>query len=208
MKNSIRHAAYLFAIITILVILNSIWVEQQTKDKIFSQLSDVPARKTGLLLGTSPILSDGSPNPYYTYRIEAAIKLFKAGKIEHILVSGDNGTHEYNEPAQIQADLLAGGIPDDRVHLDYAGFRTLDSVVRAKEVFGQQSLICISQPFHNQRAIAIGIHKKIDVIGFNAHDVAYPYNLRVQLREYLARVKMRLDLWLGVAPKYLGTEKK
>ncbi|KAK6023641.1 hypothetical protein OSTOST_10563 [Ostertagia ostertagi] len=127
-----------------------------------------------------------------------------AGKIDYILVSGDNGDEAYNEPETMQADLLAGGIPPDRIILDYAGFRTLDSIVRCKEVFGEDNIIVISQQFHNERALFIARYKDIDAIGFNATDISMKRGFMVQAREKLARVKMALDLLVNKEPKFYG----
>ena len=179
-------------------------VEEETKGKIYGQLSDVPHNKTGLLLGTGKYLQDGRVNLYYQYRIDAAIHLFQAGKIEFLLISGDNSTQNYDEPTTMKNDLMTAGIPEEKIYLDYAGFRTLDSVVRSKEIFGQSSITIISQKFHNQRAIYIAQAKKINAVGFNAKDVNIHYGLKTMIREKLARVKMFLDLHLGKEPKFLG----
>lgn len=180
-------------------------VRRTTSDKLFSRASQTPEYKVGLLLGTSKYLTTGQMNLYYQYRIEAARKLFESGKIEYILVSGDNGTHSYNEPETFRKDLIAAGIPADRIVLDYAGFRTLDSVVRAQKVFGQNELIIISQPFHNERAVFIARNKGIDAVGFNAQDVNLRYGLKVQARELLARAMMMVDLYIiNRQPKFLG----
>ena len=96
-------------------------------------------------------------------------------------------------------------IPEDKIILDYAGFRTLDSVVRAKEIFGQNSITIISQPFHNERAIYLANNYGIEAIGYNAQDVEYwKKKLKIHGREYLARVKMFIDLCTGKQPKFLG----
>src|SRR5690606_11301793 len=120
-----------------------------------ARVDDLAPRPVALVLGTSRMLADGRPNRYYAFRIEAALALFHAGKCEKIVVSGDNGTVTYNEPEDMKADLIAGGVPEERIVCDYAGFRTLDSVVRFKEVFGQTTGIVVSQRFHNERAIFI-----------------------------------------------------
>jgi len=180
------------------------WVTHTVKDRIYTDAGQIPHRKIGLLLGTSRQGQNGFINPYYKYRIEAAITLFKAGKIDYILVSGDNGDEAYNEPETMQADLLAGGIPPDRIILDYAGFRTLDSIVRCKEVFGEDNIIVISQQFHNERALFIARYKDIDAIGFNATDISMKRGFMVQAREKLARVKMALDLLVNKEPKFYG----
>lgn len=201
----------LFGIITgavgIFAILFSDWlVESTTEDLVYNSTKDIPFNKTGLLLGTSKTLLNGRTNLYYTYRINAATKLYKSGKIKYILVSGDNGSKNYDEPTTIKKDLVAKGIPSNRIFLDYAGFRTLDSVVRSKEVFGQNSITIISQQFHNERAIFIANRKGIKAVGYNAKDVSRKYGIKVKIRERFARVKMILDIIIGKQPKFLGAK--
>ena len=179
-------------------------VEKSASDKVFNSTKEIPHNKVGLFLGTGKILTNGRINLYYKYRIEAAVKLFKAGKVDFILVSGDNSTKDYDEPSTIKEDLIKNGIPSNKIYLDYAGFRTLDSVVRCKEIFGQSSITVISQQFHNERAIYIAKRKDIDAVGFNAKDVNAYYGLKTRLRERFARVKMVLDLIIGKKPKFLG----
>ncbi|WP_348704537.1 vancomycin high temperature exclusion protein [Tenacibaculum sp. 190524A02b] len=179
-------------------------MQKNAKEKVFSDTNRIPKNKVGLVLGTSKYLIDGRINLYYKYRVEAAASLFKSGKIEFILVSGDNGTKSYDEPTSFKEDLISKGVPEDKIFLDYAGFRTLDSVVRASKVFGQESITIISQRFHNERALYLAKHFTINAVGFNARDVSGRYGLKVQLREYLARVKLFVDILVGVQPKFLG----
>ena len=170
----------------------------------YNHESQIPANRVGLVLGTSKYLRNGRPNLYYQYRIDAAVRLYKAGKIEYLLVSGDNSTKRYDEPTMMKEDLIAKGIPASRIYLDYAGFRTLDSVVRAKEIFGQSSFTVVSQQFHNERAIFLAKWFELDVVGFNAKDVGVRYGLKTKIRERFARVKMLIDLLLGTRPKFGG----
>lgn len=186
------------------VVLNYRHVEVQTGTKLYNDLAAIPPQKVGLVLGTSRELTNGQPNLFYRYRLEAAHELYSAGKVEYLLLSGDNGTKYYNEPADMQADLIAMGVPEDRIYLDYAGFRTLDSVVRAKAVFGQDAVICVSQPFHLARAVYIGQQKDINMSGYTAQRVNPAYGRTVLFREYLARVKMQLDLLFGKEPRFYG----
>ncbi len=196
-----------FVFSLILVVLAVDWhVKTSTEKQLYDHLDTIPHRKVGLLLGTSKYAIGGKVNLYYKYRIEAAAKLFHSNKVEYILVSGDNGTKHYDEPTKMKKDLLSQGIPEDRIVLDYAGFRTLDSVVRANEVFLLSGYTVISQQFHNERAVFLGKHYQHEAIGFNAQGVSYSYGMRVQLREYLARVKMVIDLLVGVKPKFLGEQ--
>ncbi|CAM1364813.1 Protein SanA [Tenacibaculum litopenaei] len=179
-------------------------VKKNATGKMYDSVTEVPARKVGLLLGTVKYLKNGQVNLYYSYRLEAAVALFKAGKISYILVSGDNGSKRYDEPTAFKEDLVKRGVPESRIVLDYAGFRTLDSVVRAKEVFGQDELIVISQKFHNERALYLAENKGIAAVAFNAKGVSGRYGLKVTVREYFARVKLFLDILFGVGPKFLG----
>lgn len=144
------------------------WVSFKTRHLVFDDVNSIPKNKVGLLLGTGKYAANGNINLFYKYRIDAAVKLYNAGKIEFILVSGDNSRKDYDEPSDFKNDLIARGIPEDKIVLDYAGFRTLDSVVRAKEIFGQTSITFISQKFHNQRAIYLAEHYDIKAVGFNA----------------------------------------
>jgi SanA protein len=175
-----------------------------TDDKVYTDVNKIPYNKTGLVLGTSKSLRSGHANPYFTYRINAAVELFKNGKIDYIVVSGDNRHHSYNEPKDMQKALMAQGIPENKIFLDYAGFRTLDSVVRINKIFGQSSFTIISQEFHNKRAIYIAESYDLNAIGYNAKDVNKSLGFKVKVRETFARVKVFIDLLIGIKPKFLG----
>lgn len=184
-------------------------VKSNADNRLYSDVKQIPHNKVGLLLGTAPVTPWGVHNNYYDYRINAAIELFKAGKIDYILVSGDNHSTDYDEPSCMRDSLLVKGVPKDKIILDYAGFRTLDSVVRAKEIFGQDSITIISQSFHNERALYLAKHYGIEAVGYNAKDVEYwKKKLKIHGREYLARVKMFIDLYTGKQPKFLGEKIK
>ena len=179
-------------------------VEESTADRIYSEVEKTPHNKAGLLLGTSKFLRSGINNEYYENRIEATIALFKAGKIDYVIISGDNSRKEYDEPTDMKNDLIAAGVPAERIYLDYAGFRTLDSVVRCKAIFGQKSITVISQRFHDERAIYLAQHNDIEAVGFAAKDVQKMSGLKTRAREYLARTKMFIDLLFNKQPKFLG----
>lgn len=181
-------------------------IANNAKGKLYTDVKKIPYNKVGLLLGTSKLGRLGRNNPYYDYRIEAAIALIKEGKIKYLIISGDNGRQEYNEPEDMRSDLIKAGIDSTIIYLDYAGFRTFDSIVRLKEIFGQDSVTIISQPFHNERAIYIAAQEGITAIGFNASDIGSKLGLKTQAREKLARVKVFLDFWFGKQPKFLGSK--
>ncbi|WP_276133855.1 SanA/YdcF family protein [Polluticoccus soli] len=178
-------------------------VTSAAEGKVFTDVTQVPHTHVGLLLGTGKYFG-GIVNPYYAYRIEAATKLMRESKVDYLIISGDNGSKEYDEPSMMRADLIAAGIDSTRIYLDYAGFRTFDSMIRLREIFSQNSAIVISQKFHNERALFIAQREGIKAIGFNAQDVSRSVGAKTQLREKLARVKVFVDYILGVQPKFLG----
>ncbi|MCX7549012.1 YdcF family protein [Xanthomarina sp. F1114] len=194
----------IFILPIVLVFTANYAIEKNAKNKTFSSTSEIKKNKVGVVLGTSKHLKNGSINLYFTYRINATVALYKKGKIDFVLVSGDNGSEHYDEPTDFKNELVKNGIPENRIFLDYAGFRTLDSVVRAKEIFGQTSITIISQKFHNERAIYLAEKNGISAIGFNARDLSGKYGLKTRIREYFARTKAFLDIMFGVAPKFLG----
>ncbi len=204
MKKKLRSLVLVLIILPLLSILISDYIIQSaSKGKTFNNIKQIPKNRVGLVLGTSSKLMEGGNNPYYTNRIQATIALFKAGKIDFVLVSGEKSPY-YNEPNTFKKDLILGGIPEDKIFLDYAGFRTLDSMVRAKEVFGLVSVTVISQKFQNERAIYLADKKGLTAIGFNATDLEGSEGFKVQVREYLARVKVFIDLLLNTQPKFYG----
>ena len=201
----IKTVAWLAVACLALIATCDIAVKATAHGRTYDNVSDIPHNRVGLLLGTNSTTPRGTHNYYYTHRINAAAELFHAGKVDYLLISGDNSSKHYDEPTMMRDSLLLHGVPADRIVLDYAGFRTLDSVIRAKEVFGQSSFTIISQKFHNERALVQARHYGIDAIAYNADDVilGYPW-LKVQCRERLARVKLYLDLLTGKQPKFLG----
>lgn len=198
-------------VLFIILILVSIFsanyiIEKNTEKYVFDQIQNVPKTRVGIVLGTSKYLVQGGINNFYQNRINAAVLLYRQNKIEFILISGDNSTNDYNEPQTFKNDLIALGIPENKIFLDYAGFRTLDSVIRANEVFGLDECIIISQKFHNQRAVFLARHNGLHAYGFNAKDVPERSAFKTIMREKLARVKVFIDILLEKQPKFLGKE--
>lgn len=179
-------------------------VRRSAAPYVADEAAALPEMPAALVLGTAPQLADGSRNPYFDYRIGAAAKLYRQGRVRRIIVSGDNRRHGYNEPDAMAAALAAQGVPPERIHADYAGLRTLDSVIRARDIFGQTRYIVVSQRFHNERAVYLARSRGIEAYGYNARDVGFSFGLKTRLREYLARVKMFVDLWSGRQPRHGG----
>lgn len=204
LKKIIIYGLIFFGISVLFVLWANHHIESETQNFVSYNVQKLPNRKVGLLLGTGKLLSNGKENAYFFYRIDATEKLYKAGKIKNVLISGDNSQKNYNEPEDMMNELIKRGIPKEHIYLDFAGFRTLDSVVRAKEIFGQNSFIIISQKFHNERAVYLARKNGIKAYGFNAKDVNKYFGIKTKIREYFARVKVFVDFLLGVEPKFGG----
>ena len=208
---NLRVIKWLVAVCILLAIGGSIcnhWVITSTRSQLYGDINNVPFRKVGLLLGTNKSWHGGE-NPYFKYRIIAAVDLFKAGKIKHIIVSGDNHLSYYDEAKDMKDSLIKQGVPDSCITLDYAGFRTLDSMVRCLEIFGQDSITVISQAFHNERAIFIANYYKMHAVAFNALDPSPEFSFQTNVREYFAKSKAVLDLYiLHTSPHFLGEKVK
>lgn len=208
-KRVVKQITLIICALLILIVLFTLYanisVEKTTSGRIYAEPESVPYNKVALLLGTNPLNRWGGPNSYFTNRINTAAELYHAGKVDFIIASGDNHTKEYDEPTAMRDSLMAHGVPEDKIILDYAGFRTLDSVVRAKEIFGCESLTIISQSDHNARALYLAKANDIDAVAVSSPVRAGRWvRLRLAFREWLARDKMMLDIWIGKRPHFLG----
>ena len=191
--------------LALLLLLCNIWVILSTTGQVYTELREVPERKVALVLGTSKRFADGRPNIYFKNRIEAAARLYKEGKVKHLILSGDNRTQYYNEPRDMKEALLARGIPESVITLDYAGLRTLDSMVRSKKIFGQDELIVVTQKFHSYRAVFIGDYYKMNTVAYAAEEIPFKESVNILFREFLARPMAVLDLYvLRKNPRHLG----
>jgi SanA protein len=180
--------------------------ERAARGRVFRSVDAVPEREVGLVLGTSKLTRRGLPNLHFNQRIEAAVALYHAGKVHHLLVSGDNHIATYDEPTDMRDALVAAGVPTNAITCDYAGFHTLDSVVRAKNVFGLSQCTIISEEFHCPRALWIAQQHGLDAIAFAAPDVGLRgWSLRAKFREQFARVWCGVNLYvLYRQPKFPG----
>ncbi|HCW06912.1 MAG TPA: SanA protein [Cytophagales bacterium] len=198
-------AVVVLSVTVAFIFLANVWVVLSTEKKVLTDSNQLDGHTVALVLGTSKKLSSGASNPFFENRIKAAAELFHQGKIIHFIVSGDNRTPYYNEPLEMMKALVKLGVPDSVITLDYAGLRTLDSIVRSKEIFGQEKITIITQSFHSYRALFISQFYDIDAVALVAQDAAGETPLRVYLREYFARAKAVLDLYvLQTAPRHLG----
>ena len=183
----------------LIIALCNMTIIQYSKGRVYNNVKEIPYKEVGLLLGTSPTTINGWTNIYYTYRIDAAVKLYKAKKISRILISGDGKEKSYDEPKYMRRELIKRGIPANKITLDKKGLRTYDSVINAKETFGLSNFTVISQRFQNERAIYLAGHNDIDAIGYNAKDAPNQKGksaIKVRIREGFAKVKVFMDLIL------------
>lgn len=204
LKSLLLGVIFIPLLIAGLIFASDQWVRHLADGVCYDDVAKLPAAEVALVLGCSPRIG-GQENLFYRHRIQAAVELYKADKVKAFIVSGDNGTHEYDEPTAMKESLIAAGVPEHDIYCDYAGFRTLDSVVRADAIFDQKKFIVVSQRFHNERAIFLAHHHDLEAVGYNAKDVSRSVGLMTHLREYLARVNAVLDVTLlQTEPKFYG----
>ncbi|WP_399884712.1 vancomycin high temperature exclusion protein [Streptomyces sp. BBFR51] len=185
----------------VLALLPATWMRLVTGDRLRTT-ADVPRTEVAVVFGAG--LWDGEPSPYLAHRLDAAAELYRAGRIEVVLVSGDNSREEYDEPDAMRAYLVRHGVPDGRIVSDYAGFDTWDSCVRAKKIFGVDRAVLISQGFHIRRAVALCQEAGVASYGVGVddkHDVTWYYG---GAREILAAGKAVLDVVFEPDPHFLG----
>ncbi|HOK52118.1 MAG: ElyC/SanA/YdcF family protein [Bacteroidales bacterium] len=176
----------------------------RTEAFIYSDLHRLPRNKVAIVLGTSKYTKNKTPNPYFYKRIAAAELLYKSGKVQYLIVSGDNLHRSYNEPMMMKRELNRRGIPDSVIFLDYAGLRTFDSVIRGYKIFGQNSYTVVSQRFQVERAVYIAHQYGIGAIGYVADEVDGPEHILMVIREYFARALMYWDILVKRQPRFLG----
>ncbi len=188
-----------------LILLGNLWVVQSTQPYVYSDIDALPGNDVGVLLGTSPYSRKGNESVLFQHRINAAAALYKAGKIKHVLASGANPDDTYNEPRKMYYALVEAGVPPEVITLDFAGFRTLDSIVRASAVFKLDRYTVISQRFHVYRAVFIARHDGIPAVAYAPPELSDRQKRRLLVREALARVNAILDVFLlKTRPRFLG----
>ena len=172
-------------------------VHHAAKGRIYTDDALLPFNNVGLVLGTSPTNNyNGLPNLHFMHRLEAAAALYRTGRVRHLLLTGNNDQHGYDEPAAMRAALLKLGVPAGATTLDPAGFRTLDSVVRARDVYGQHRLTVITDHFHSYRTVFLARHYGVDAVAFPSEEVELRWSFKSRVRECFADVRACLDLYV------------
>lgn len=181
------------------------YVVETTRSRVITVANDLSSAEVAVVLGAGRRLANGGENLYFKRRIEASAELWKSGKVKHFVLSGDHHRADYNEPADMRDALIAKGVPVGAMTLDFAGFRTLDTVVRAREVFGLKRCIFVTDDFHLSRTLYLAEHYGVEAIGFETKPLPWSISTKTRLREYFARVKAVLDVHvLRTQPKFLG----
>ena len=204
LKNIFKVAAILLLLVTGVIAFANWKISSEAEKYIYNDIDSIPNHSIALVLGTARYVSTG-PNQYFSNRIKATKELYNYGKLDAIVVSGDNRHVSYNEPREMRRALVEAGVPDSIINQDFAGLRTLDSVIRMKTIFGQKTFIVVSQQFHNERAIFIARYYNIEAYGYNAKDLNLnKFSVKTKVRELFARVKVFVDIALGTGPRFLG----
>jgi len=196
----------LFVILSILIIFGlEAYVQKETSSLIYSEITEIPSAKTGIILGAS-VHSDGKLSPILEDRVETAYQLYKLNKIENFLVSGDHKTDDYDEVNTIKNYLLKKGVPEEDIILDHSGFDTYDSMYRAKAVFNIEDAIVITQKFHLPRSLFIAQNLEANYKGLEAAPVAYTSSETIKRREQLANFKAVWEIVTNQQPTTLKNQ--
>ncbi|MDN3525699.1 ElyC/SanA/YdcF family protein [Halomonas sabkhae] len=191
----------------LLFLAGNVWVLTSTSGRIETELAKCQPRQVGIIFGTSHWTRSGARNPHFEGRMRAAAGLIQERKVDHLLLSGDNSTRYYNEPITMWKDLLDRGVPESAMTLDYAGFSTFDTLIRARDVFTVQRALLVTQDWHLPRALFIADALGIEVQGCVAPTQPSDGTWRLRAREWLARVATLGDLYVwGREPHFLGPQ--
>ena len=184
------------SLLAVFVVVCNLWIVTSTRERVYDSVADIEARTVGVVLGTSKKSGPDTPNQHFDNRLVAAAALFKEGKVSKLLVSGYRDSQYYDETRDMIVRLKELKVPDSEILADDRGLRTLDSVARSKTVFGFDRIVIISDDFHVNRALFIADRYGIDAIALRSESVGYGDSRKVRLREYFARVKAVLDLYI------------
>ena len=209
-KTTKRRAIFLTTLLLLAVpvalLLTNWWIIRQARTHLVTDLAKLPVNDVAIVLGTSKRI-DGTRlrNPFFERRMKTAAQLYHAGKVRHLLVSGDNSTKNYDEPTWMRDALIGLGVPASAITLDYAGFRTLDTMARARAVFGLKKVTVVTDDFHQPRALFLAHAHGLDAVGFPSEHVPEAWSKTTRTREIGSRVKACLDVYvLRKKPKFSG----
>jgi SanA protein len=186
------------------VLIPNLIITQSAADFIVQTPEEAPSAQCAIVLGAK-VYEDGTPAPMLTDRLETGIKLYRSGKVDKLLLSGDHGQTDYDEVNVMLEYVLERGVPDADVFTDHAGFDTYDTMYRARDVFKVTSALVVTQEFHLARAVYTARTLGLEVTGVVADIQPYSNEFKNAAREKLARVKAILQLHVThPEPTYLG----
>ncbi len=195
LRRFLRGTGAVLLVLLFAAFLGNEWVKRSSTLYMYSDVDKLPKNKVGMVLGTNKWVRTGVKNDYFTKRVEAAALLYNNNKVEHLILSGDSSQY-YNEPREMQDALIALGVPKEAMTLDYAGYRTYDSVLRGKYKYDQNTFTIISQLSHNYRAVFVARKHHIAVIAFSA-DSPEGVSEKRNYREFLARLGAIFDVYIN-----------
>ena len=208
LRRLLRWICSVGAVLTAVTVGINLWMTQRAASRIHTDPARTPAAAVGIVLGTSRTVGNGRENAHFRVRMDSAAALYKAGKVRHFLLSGDNAEAHYNEPKDMMEALMARGIPASAMTGDAAGLRTLDSMIRARENFGITRCLIISDDFHLPRALWLADRHGIKADAFVVRPLPWSVSGRSRAREWLARVKAVIDELTDKEPAVTGPRVK
>lgn len=195
-KFFIRATLFILILAIIFTIFANILIISQTSNKVYYSIHEVPNKEVALVLGTSKRTTSGESNSFFQHRMEAAATLYKYKKVKKLLLSGDNRTRYYNEPADMKKALVALGVPSEAIMIDSAGYRTYESISRCANYFKEKDVMIITQEFHAFRALYISSFYQMNAVAYCAEEVPVYSSAKVNIREFFARPKALIDVYL------------
>lgn len=180
------------------------WLDSASEPFAADRAETAQTAEVALVLGAAPFLDDGRPNRFFEHRLDAAANLHRAGKVKFLLVSGDSVHPSYDETTAMKRGLVKRGVPAEAVYRDPAGVRTLDSVLRARDLYGLRRTVIVSQDFHVRRAVWLARQHGIEAYGLDAQGVSPFDALDSWARQFPSALKAVLDIWTGSVARYRG----
>src|SRR4051812_6536918 len=191
-----RKVAIIFLVLLVAFAAANLWIVRSARDCIYTDLATVPQNDIALVLGTGPFTAKGNTNLHFIVRVKAAAALLKSGKVKHLLLSGDNHIRGYDEPTEMKNALLKLGVPESAMTLDYAGLRTLDSMERARKIFGKMKMTIVTEDSHAARSVFLARHFEIEPVLLCAEELPPMWTNNMRVREMAARVLALFDVYV------------
>ena len=173
------------------------WLDSEAEPYATDRVDAAQTAEVALVLGAAPLLDDGRPNRFFEYRLDAAASLYRAGKVKYLLASGDSIHPSYDETTAMKRGLIKRGVPTEAIYRDTAGVRTLDSVLRARDLYGQRRLVIVSQDYHVRRAVWLARQHGIEAYGLDAQGISPFDALDSWARQFPSALRAVLDIWTG-----------